>query len=223
MIRFEAVAKEYKTQYALSHISFSIAPGEFVCVVGPSGAGKSTVINLILGRELPSQGQVLIDGIDMSNMTPKYLQIYRRKVGTVFQDYKLLEKKTAYENVAFALEVCGEYDEVIAKRVPEVLQIVGLGDKQHNFPRELSGGEQQRVALARALIHEPKLLLADEPTGNLDEGHSVEILKLLMEINKTLGTTVILTTHDMRLVRMSKQRVLRLDRGALAEDTPATS
>lgn len=212
MIRFENVAKKYGHLNALTNITLDVHHGEFISLVGLSGAGKSTLLKLLIGEESIDEGRILIDDIDISKITAGDLPYLRRKIGVVFQDIKLLPKRTAYENIAFAMEVCGHRKDKIEKDVPKILDLVGLLDKRDNFPDEMSGGEKQRVAIARALSHRPVLLLADEPTGNLDEVNSAEVLDLLLKINQ-LGTTVILATHAADLVNKIKKRVITLEGG----------
>ncbi len=212
MIRFENVLKYYGPSKALSNINLQIHHGEFISLVGLSGAGKSTLLKLIIGEESIDGGRILIDDIDISAVKKSDLPYLRRKIGVVFQDMKLLTKRTAYENVAFAMEVCGHRRDKIEKDVPKVLELVGLLHKRNNFPHEMSGGEKQRVAIARALSHRPVLLLADEPTGNLDEVNANEVMDLLLKINQ-LGTTVILATHAADLVNKIKKRVITLEGG----------
>ncbi len=214
MIRFENVSKTYKHAKALNHVNLHIQAGEFLSLVGMSGAGKSTLLKLIIGEEPLDEGRILIDGIDMARVKKSDLPYLRRKIGTVFQDIKLLPKRTAFENVAFAMEVSGHRKDKIDRDVPKILDLVGLLHKRHNFPDEMSGGEKQRVAIARALAHRPVLLLADEPTGNLDEINANEILDLLMKINK-LGTTVILATHAYDLVNKVNKRVVTIEGGQI--------
>ena len=214
MIRFENVTKKYKNQHALENINLEINHGEFVSLVGQSGAGKSTLMKLIFGEERLDSGRILIDEIDIASLAPSDIPYLRRKIGVVFQDMKLLPKKTAFENVAFAMEVAGYKKEKIKKDVPKILDIVGILHKSENFPAEMSGGERQRVSIARALAHKPVLLLADEPTGNLDEINSFEILDLLKKINE-LGTTVILATHARDLVNKIQKRVITLEQGQI--------
>ncbi len=201
----------------LNDISTSIAPGEFVSIIGPSGAGKSTLVFALIGAEKIQSGSITVDGYRISEMTDKELQFFRRKIGVVFQDYRLLPQKTVFENVAFALEVCGVKKNQIKGRVSEVLRIVGLLDQAQHFPYQLSGGEKQRTALARALVHEPSLIVADEPTGNLDPKSALDLIKLLTFINKK-GITVILTTHNKEIVNSLKKRVIKLDGGKVVED-----
>ena len=219
MIEFKGVNKHYPNHRVFTDLNLTIEPGAFVSIVGPSGCGKSTLINLLVGADQPTKGKVLVDGVCINTMPEEVKQLYRRKVGVVYQDYKLLADKTAYENVAYAMEVCGVDDETIHVRVPEVLDLVGLLSKQEHYPHELSGGEQQRVAIARAMVHNPRLLIADEPTGNLDPENSLEIMKLLLQIHK-LGTTVILTTHNPDMVDFVKQRVIVLQDGVITHDVP---
>lgn len=215
MIRFENVTKRYKNSKALDNINLEINHGEFISLVGQSGAGKSTLLKLIFGEEKLDGGRILIDEIDIASLSPSDIPYLRRKIGVVFQDIKLLPRKTAFENVAFAMEVAGYKKEKIGKDVPKILDIVGILHKASSFPDEMSGGERQRVAIARALAHKPVLLLADEPTGNLDEINSYEILDLLHKINQ-LGTTVILATHARDLVNKIQKRVITLDKGGIS-------
>jgi cell division transport system ATP-binding protein len=212
MIKFENVVKKYHKQKALDGINLQISHGEFISLVGLSGAGKSTFLKLIIGEEQIDAGKILIDDVDISKIKKSDLPYLRRKIGMVFQDIKLLPKRTAYENVAFAMEVCGHSLEKIQQEVPKILELVGLLHKQNSFPDEMSGGEKQRVAIARALSHRPVLLLADEPTGNLDEVNAAEVLDLLLKINQ-LGTTVILATHASDLVNKIKKRVVTMEAG----------
>jgi len=217
MIRFDKVTKTYNESYAIKEVSLDIHKGDFISLVGQSGAGKSTLLSLIIGEERPDSGRILIDDIDVARIKPYDIPFLRRKIGVVFQDIKLLDNRTAYENVAFALEVSGESADVIKKEVPKALELVGLEDKAAAFPNEMSGGEKQRVAIARAMVHKPVLLLADEPTGNLDSINAWEILQLLLKINKT-GTTVILATHAKDLVNSIKKRVITIEKGEITND-----
>lgn len=212
MIRFEEVIKYYGNTKALSKINLEINHGEFVSIVGLSGAGKSTLLKLVTGEERADEGRVLIDDVDIAKVKKKDLPYLRRKIGMVFQDIKLLPKRTAYENVAFAMEVSGHRRDRIEKEVPKILELVGLLHKRENFPHEMSGGERQRIAIARSLAHRPALLMADEPTGNLDEVNAAEVLDLLLKINQ-LGTTVILATHAADLVNKIKKRVITVEGG----------
>ena len=219
MIRFEDVSKTYpnQTRPALHEMSLDIERGEFVFVIGSSGSGKSTFMRLILREERPTTGRVVVAGKDLNKLTNWKLPHHRRLIGTVFQDFRLLPNKTVYQNVAFALEVIGQQRNKIVQAVPEVLDLVGLAGKEERFPNELSGGEQQRVAVARAFVNRPMILIADEPTGNLDPETSVGIMKLLDRINRA-GTTVVMVTHDQAIVNQMRKRVLELDQGALVRD-----
>ena len=220
MIVFQGVSKHYTGHgVALEDVNFEIDPGEFVSLAGRSGAGKSTVIKLLIGEEKPSKGRVFFGQYEVNKLQDNELPAFRRHIGVVFQDFRLLPTKTAYENVAFALEVAGRPQYEIAELVPQVLDMVGLGDKTKNFPNELSGGERQRVAIARAMIHRPEVVIADEPTGNLDPFHTFEIIKLLEKINQ-LGTTVVLATHDKEVINNLERRVITLDKGRLIRDEP---
>jgi len=216
MIKFQDIIKVYD-KVVLDGINLEIKDGEFVSLVGPSGAGKSTMIRLLTKEEAPTSGSVFVDDTDLEEISDSEVPYLRRKIGTVFQDFKLLAKKTALENVAFALEVSGASQEEIDRDVPQLLQIVGLSEKINSFPHQLSGGEKQRLAIARSLIHRPKILLADEPTGNLDLVNSYDVLKLLCKINE-LGTTVILATHNREIVNTVGKRVVTLDNGRIVRD-----
>jgi cell division transport system ATP-binding protein len=218
MIRFEDVSKTYKGDVlALRDISLEILKGEFVFLVGPSGSGKSTFLKLLLRDEVASEGRVLVAGRDIGRLGSWKVPQLRRNIGCVFQDFKLLPNKTVYENVAFALEVIGRPKHIVRTQVPQILDLVGLTKKAQNFPTELSGGEQQRVSIARAFVNRPLILLADEPTGNLDPATTVGIMRLLDRINRT-GTTVVMATHDQRIVDAMRRRVIELDRGTLVRD-----
>ncbi|HEX2030571.1 MAG TPA: cell division ATP-binding protein FtsE [Actinomycetota bacterium] len=218
MIKTEHVSKIYKDSVvALEDVSIEIGKGEFVFVVGPSGSGKSTFIRLLLKEEEPTRGRLFVAGKNIANLSPWKVPFLRRNIGTVFQDFKLLPERTVFQNVAFALEVIGKPRHVVSRRVPEILELVGLGDKLNNYPEELSGGEQQRVSIARAFVNRPLILLADEPTGNLDPSTSVEIMKLLDRINRT-GTTVIMATHDNAIVDAMRRRVIELEKGQVIRD-----
>jgi len=219
MIRFDKVTKTYpsQTRPALQDISLEIERGEFVFVIGSSGSGKSTFMRLILREERPTAGRVHVAGKDLAKLSNWKIPQLRRQIGTVFQDFRLLPNKTVEQNVAFALEVIGKSRPTINKAVPEVLDLVGLGGKGGRFPNELSGGEQQRVAIARAFVNRPMVLIADEPTGNLDPETSVGIMKLLDRINRA-GTTVVMATHDREMVDKMRRRVIALDDGRLARD-----
>ena len=221
MITFEKVIKDYngsqKSYRALDDINIKIKDGEFVSIIGPSGAGKSTLLKMLIREELPSGGQITVDDINVPELTDSEVPFLRRKIGTVFQDFKLLSNKTAFENVAFALEVIGADDEEIKSDVLKVLRIVGMEEKSENFPHQLSGGEKQRIAVARALVHRPKILLADEPTGNLDLLNTFDVIKLLMKINE-FGTTVVLASHDREVVNAVGKRVITMDKGKVVKD-----
>ena len=218
MIRFDNVTKVYKGDVvALRDVSLEIAKGEFVFLVGPSGSGKSTFLRLLLRDETSSDGRILVAGRDIGRLASWKVPQLRRNIGCVFQDYKLLTNKTVYENVAFALEVIGRPKHIVRTQVPQILDLVGLTKKSDNFPNELSGGEQQRVSIARAFVTRPLILLADEPTGNLDPATTVGIMRLLDRINRT-GTTVVMATHDQRIVDAMRRRVIELDRGSLVRD-----
>ena len=218
MISLHRVSKVYKeTVTALDDVSLEISKGEFVFVVGPSGSGKSTLIRLLLKEDEPSAGDIYVAGKHIGKLSPWKVPYLRRNLGTVFQDFKLLPDKTVFDNVAFALEVIGKPRHVTQQRVPEILNLVGLGEKLNNYPDELSGGEQQRVSIARAFVNRPLILLADEPTGNLDPATSVDIMKLLDRINRT-GTTVLMATHDNAIVDAMRRRVVELDSGKVVRD-----
>ena len=218
MIIFKNLKKIYEPNLVvIDDIDLEIKKGEFVSLVGLSGAGKSTLLKMLTREEKPTAGKVYIDRVDLDSIREKDIPYFRRTIGTVYQDFKLLETKTAYENVAFAMEVSDATDEEIKRDVPQILGIVGLGDKLDNFPKQLSGGEKQRLAIARALIHRPRVLLADEPTGNLDLVNSYDVVKLLLKINE-LGTTVILATHDTNIVNAIGRRVVSMDKGKIVKD-----
>ena len=218
MITLEAVSKVYKGEVvALNEVSVDIRKGEFVFLVGPSGSGKSTFLRLLLREDLPDQGRILVAGRDVAKLSSWKVPNLRRNIGAVFQDFRLLPNKTVYENVAFALEVIGRPRHVIGSQVPQILELVGLGQKSERFPHELSGGEQQRVSIARAFVNRPLILLADEPTGNLDPATSVGIMRLLDRINRT-GTTVLMATHDEGIVNTMRRRVIELDHGSVVRD-----
>lgn len=217
MIVVKNITKKYKGKTVLEDISFTVEGGEFVCIAGNSGAGKSTLIHTLIGAAKTNGGKIEIDNYQVSALKPEQIQEYRRKIGIVFQDYKLLPKRTVFENVAFALEVAGYDDEFIQKRTAEVLKLTGLEDYRNNLPHELSGGERQRTAIARALVHAPELLFADEPTGNLDPENTEALAKLFLKINKS-GTTIILATHDKDVIGMLKKRIITLDNGRLVSD-----
>ena len=219
MIRLENVTKLYKTSTrpALENVTVQVGKGEFVFVIGPSGSGKSTFLRLLLREEVPSQGKVYVSNFDVAKLPRRRVPRLRQTIGCVFQDFRLLNNKTVFENVAFALEVIGKPAHTIRKVVPEVLELVGLDGKSDRMPWELSGGEQQRVAIARAFVNRPLMLLADEPTGNLDPDTSQDIMLLLERINRT-GTTVMMATHDQSIVDSMRRRVVELDWGRVIRD-----
>jgi cell division transport system ATP-binding protein len=219
MIRFENVTKIYRrsSQPALHGISLEVERGEFVFVVGQSGSGKSTLLRLILCEEAASSGEVLVAGRELSRLPKRKVPALRREIGTVFQDFRLLPNKDVFQNVAFALQVLGKSRQTIRAVVPETLEMVGLADKEKRLPHQLSGGEQQRVAIARAFVNKPSIVLADEPTGNLDPTTSLDIVRLLDRINRT-GTTIVMATHDNGIVDQLRKRVLELDNGELVRD-----
>lgn len=217
MIIFQNISKIYDGCTALDRVNFAIKPKEFISLAGPSGAGKSTVFKLLIGEEQPTKGKIFLDKQNIHLINNSNLPQLRRKIGMVFQDFRLLSDRTAYENVAFAMEVAGAADREIEQDVPQLLELVGLLDKLNQFPHQLSGGEKQRVAIARALIHRPSVILADEPTGNLDLLNTWDIIRLLMKINE-LGTTVILATHDREVINNLGRRVITLDKGRIIRD-----
>jgi len=220
VIKFDNVTKIYPPEIpVLQDVSFEIKAGEFVSIVGKSGAGKTTLIRLVLGLEIPTTGSVFFKEKNISDVAGPELQELRRKIGCVYQDYKLLPTKTVYENVAYIMEVEGMGDEEIAKKVPVILEMMGLQEKIENFPSELSGGEQQRLAVARALVNNPDVVMADEPTGNLDPYNSYEVIRLLEKINKT-GKTVVLLTHDREIVNKLGRRVITIENGKVIRDEP---
>lgn len=217
LIELQGVTKKYGSRAALNDVTLVIYEGEFVCLVGQSGVGKTTLIKLLTKQDKPSHGKVFVAGRNLADLRDKEVPFYRRKIGVVFQDFKLLQQKTVWENVAFALEVCGVSAPEIKRRVEKVLDMVNLGRRAQNYPAELSGGERQRSAIARALVHSPKLLIADEPTGNLDPVNTWEIIDLLYRINQK-GTTVILATHNRQAVDRIQKRVLLMKSGKLVSD-----
>ena len=218
MIYFNNVSKIYKDAAALLDVTFTVETGEFVSVVGHSGAGKTTLTKMILAEENPTEGTVFFESVDVNKIKNKDLTKLRRRIGVVFQDYKLLSNKTAYENIAFAMEAVGKTEEEIASDVPHVLELVDLAHRVTHFPNQMSGGEQQRLAIARAIINQPDLILADEPTGNLDPVNTHEIVQILKKIND-LGTTVILTTHNRGVIESINKRVITMENGKIIRDT----
>lgn len=218
MIKVNNLSKTYTPHiHALRDLDFHIKPGEFVSVVGQSGSGKSTLIKMIIAEEKATKGEIMVGGWDITNIKNKEIPTLRRQLGVIFQDFKLLAKKTVFENIAFAMEACGFANDEIDKTVKQMIALVGLKGKENRYPHQLSGGEQQRVAIARSLVHKPKLLVADEPTGNLDSINTREIIDLLKKIND-LGTTIVLVTHNRDVVNSLKSRVLTLENGALISD-----
>lgn len=219
MIYFDNVSKLYNNgnSVALQGVSFQVAPKEFVSIVGHSGAGKTTLLKMLIAEDRPTEGQVFFESLDIHRIPRTKLPKYRRKIGTVFQDFKLLSHMTAYENIAFAMEANGRSDEEIAENVPQALALVDLEDKAWNFPGELSGGEKQRVAIARAIVNQPDIIIADEPTGNLDPIATYEVVQILRKIND-LGTTVIMTTHNKGVIDELGRRVITMDEGRIVRD-----
>jgi cell division transport system ATP-binding protein len=218
MILLDRVTKTYKKRgAALQNVSLHIEPKEFVIIVGHSGAGKSTLLKLLTREEKPDSGKIIVGGIDYETLKDREIPMLRRKIGVVFQDFKLLSNKNVFENVAFALEIVGHSNREIRHTVPRVLDIVGLAGKEKAMPWELSGGERQRVAIARAIVRQPKILIADEPTGNLDPKHAWDVIRVLQKINK-FGTTVLLTTHNQEIVNALKRRVVTMSDGQIVSD-----
>ncbi len=218
MIIFDRVSKVYPdNSVALEDVTLSIEPQEFVSIVGPSGAGKTTLLKLFLAEEKPSQGAVYYDSVNIHTLSKKQMDVFRRNVGMVFQDFRLLPNKTVYENIAFTMEAAGRTDEEINADVPHVLELVDLTSKIWNFPHELSGGEKQRVAIARALVNDPEVIIADEPTGNLDPANTYDVVQILKKINN-LGTTVILATHNKGIIDSLKRRVVAIEKGRVVRD-----
>jgi len=218
VIYFSNVSKVYnKDSVALEDVTFTVSEGEFVSIVGHSGAGKTTLIKMILADDAPTSGKVFFESLDIHKLKSDDLTNLRRRIGVVFQDFKLLHNKTAYENIAFAMEAVGKSDEEIASDVPHVLELVDLTNKAHHFPHELSGGEKQRLSIARAIINQPEVIIADEPTGNLDPVNTYEIIQILKKIND-LGTTVIITTHNKGVIDNIKKRVITMENGKIVRD-----
>ena len=218
VILLDRVTKSYKRRgVALQNVSLHVEPKEFVIIVGQSGAGKSTLLKLLTREEKPDSGKIIVGGIDYESLRDKEIPFLRRKIGVVFQDFRLLPNKTVFENVAFALEIVGQSNKEIRHTVPRVLEIVGLEGREHAMPYELSGGERQRVAIARAIVRQPKILIADEPTGNLDPKHAWDVIRVLQKINK-YGTTVLLTTHNQDIVNKLKRRVVTIKDGTIVSD-----
>ncbi|MFO7941299.1 MAG: cell division ATP-binding protein FtsE [Bacillota bacterium] len=217
MIVLSHVSKDYGDIQALDDVTVNITKGEFVFLVGPSGAGKSTLLQLLYREEVPTGGSVLVDNLNVTRLPRRHIPLLRRKIGVVFQDFKLLNSKTVYENVAFVLQVTGAPTSFIKRRVPQVLNLVGLADKVKAYPEQLSGGEQQRISLARAIANSPKVILADEPTGNLDRDSSWKIMRLLAEFNKR-GATVLVATHDWPIVDAMQKRVVEIEGGRIIRD-----
>jgi cell division transport system ATP-binding protein len=218
MIKLFNVYKEYCSGHpVLKDVNLHIRPGEFVSVVGQSGSGKTTLVKLLIGEERADKGKVVLGGWDITRLSRREVPYLRRQIGVIFQDFKLLPKKTLFENISFALEACGQSGKIIKSIVQHVLKIVGLEDKANRYPHEVSGGEKQRVAIARALVHSPKVLLADEPTGNLDAINAGEITDLLLHINK-FGTTVVLVSHNKEIINRLNRRVITIDNGEIVSD-----
>jgi cell division transport system ATP-binding protein len=220
MVYFDKVTKVYSDNcVALSEVTFKVAPSEFVSVVGQSGAGKTTLLKMVLAEEKPTSGQVFFQSVDVHSVRHGDIPKIRRRIGVIFQDFRLLPNRTAYENIAFAMEAAGREDAEISADVPHVLEMVNLSDKAWNFPHELSGGEKQRVAIARAIVNQPDIIIADEPTGNLDPVNTHEVIQILKKIND-LGTTVVLTTHNKGVIDSLGRRVITMDRGRIIRDDP---
>ncbi len=219
MIYFEKVSKIYdgNSAPALKDVTLSVVPKEFISIVGHSGAGKTTLLKMLLAEEHPTDGTVFFESVDVHSLSSNALYKYRRKIGMVFQDFRLIPHKTAYENIAFAMEAAGRTDEEIASDVPHIIDLVDLSDKANHFPRQLSGGEQQRVAIGRAIINQPNVIVADEPTGNLDPVNTYEIVEILKKINE-LGTTILITTHNKGVVDAVGRRVITMDGGRIVRD-----
>lgn len=217
MIYFDRVTKRYDDIAALEDVTLTIDPKEFVSIVGHSGAGKTTLLKLLLAEERPSEGAIFFESVDVNDLPTKSLHHYRRKIGTVFQDFRLIPNKTAYENIAFAMEAIGRTDDEIASDVPYILELVNLANKASHFPTQLSGGEKQRIAIGRAIINQPDVIVADEPTGNLDPINTYEIVEILKKINE-LGTTIVITTHNKGVIQAIGGRVITMDGGKIVRD-----
>lgn len=218
MIYFDKVTKRYGDDAPIvDNVTLSIKPKEFVSIVGQNGAGKTTLLKMLLAEEKPTEGSVFFESVQVDELPASELHIYRRRIGTVFQDFKLIEQKTAYENIAFAMEAAGRKDDEVASDVPYILDLVDLGDKGDRFPYELSGGEQQRIAIGRAIINQPDVIIADEPTGNLDPINTHEVIQVLEKINE-LGTTIIMTTHNKGVVDNVRRRVITMENGKVVRD-----
>jgi len=218
MIKFSNVTKIYpRDTVVLQNVSFEIKEGEFISIVGKSGAGKSTLVHLILGLEVPTSGEVYFEDVNLNDANPSKIQEIRRRIGAIHQDYKLLPQKNVYENVAYIMQVEGRENKEIAVEVPKVLEVIGLENKINNFPNQLSGGEQQRLAIARAFVNNPDIIIADEPTGNLDPYNTYEVISLLQKINKA-GKTVILATHDREIINKLGKRVITIENGKILRD-----
>lgn len=217
MVKFSNISKFYDNNVVIDDITFEISDGEFVFLIGPSGSGKTTLIKLLIRDEMPTQGEIFFNGNDITRLSRRKIYKLRREIGVIFQDYKLIQDKTAYENVAFAMEAAGKKNKDIKETVPYVLDIVGLAERMEAFPRQLSGGEQQRVAIARAIANNPKILIADEPTGNLDPASAWDIVQVLSKINNW-GTTVIMSTHGTDIVNSLNKRVIQMDKGRVVRD-----
>jgi cell division transport system ATP-binding protein len=217
MIYFDRVTKKYGNMAALDGVTLSVAPKEFISIVGHSGAGKTTLLKLLLAEERPTEGSIFFESVDVNDLKNSHLHQYRRKIGTVFQDFRLIPNKTAYENIAFAMEATGRTDAEIASDVPYILELVNLADKAKHFPDQLSGGEKQRIAIGRAIINQPDLIVADEPTGNLDPINTYEIVEILKKINE-LGTTILITTHNKGVIDAIGKRVITMDSGKVVRD-----
>jgi cell division transport system ATP-binding protein len=218
MIHFDKVSKKYSdSSVALENVTFLVSPKEFVSIVGHSGAGKTTVVKMLLAEDRPTEGEVLFEDVNIHSLRKSQINLYRRRVGVVFQDFRLLPHMTAYENIAFSMEAAGRSDNEISEDVPYALELVDLGDKVWSFPHELSGGQKQRLAIARAIVNQPDILIADEPTGNLDPVNTYDIIQILKKIND-LGTTVILTTHNKGVIDSLRKRVITLDKGRVLRD-----